>query len=402
MKKVNHQSSVLRPIIYLAFAMFPCIQIRSFAQENISTYIMPERNADKNVAEIYELWKNYLSSNPDSVYNNPYWNNQEKAELKSFDLMNSTGFLSPSLYALVKGYNNLVLEIRNEGDYYVIRSMFYLPQQKDVDVLAITNYVAKKDDSEKFKLYNWLPFYTANWRHYSLSDIEYYYYPEFPFNRADAEKANNMIKMLRNKFGAKIEGKVKQYIARNCDEQKHMQGFDYVIGMGNNICNTCGSTDTQNNIIYGDAVKGAFYQHELSRLINRSFQNAHSFFINGLAEYFNTTKTQLGLTHRQHFNNINAYLEKHPETDVLNLDDGSFYAMDNQTPPLYYIGMIVCQRCLERGGIELLKEGLNTDADKFETFFERKAGIKKSEFNKWVKSQVKKYSKEDMKNLLDM
>ena len=37
------------------------------------------------VKEVLELYENYINSQPDSIYDNPYWNSEEKARFKDFD-----------------------------------------------------------------------------------------------------------------------------------------------------------------------------------------------------------------------------------------------------------------------------------------------------------------------------
>ena len=66
------------------------------------------------IIQIFNVWKNYLNSNPDKIYDNPYWNEKEKARYHSYDLLKSEGFLNPSLYGLQP--KNVVLYIKKEGD----------------------------------------------------------------------------------------------------------------------------------------------------------------------------------------------------------------------------------------------------------------------------------------------
>ena len=61
-----------------------------------------------------------------------------------------------------------------------------------------------------------------------------------------------------------------------------MKGFDYLIGMGNEQGNSGGTFDRRNYIIYGDSVHGENYQHEIARLINPTYPNAHILFIQGI------------------------------------------------------------------------------------------------------------------------
>jgi len=58
-----------------------------------------QKNHD--IIEINELWKRYLQdSNPDSLYNNPYWKQEDKCKYNSYDLLRSEGGLN--IYSLGK------------------------------------------------------------------------------------------------------------------------------------------------------------------------------------------------------------------------------------------------------------------------------------------------------------
>ena len=50
----------------------------------------------KNIREIVSLWEGYLSSQPDSIYDNPFWNSAEKKMYKDFDLTRKFIYQFPS------------------------------------------------------------------------------------------------------------------------------------------------------------------------------------------------------------------------------------------------------------------------------------------------------------------
>jgi len=261
--------------------------------------------------------------------------------------------------------------------------------------MAITNVVAREDDNGYFKLYNWLEYYTRPWSRRKVGVIEYCYYPTYPFNIFEAQKANNFITKLVEKFEIKVN-KVEYYIAENCDEIMRLKGFDYEIGMGDHITNLCGFCDRLNNIIYANAKGGEYYQHELVRLINNFFPKAHGMFINGLSEYFNESRTQLGLPFIEIFRRMDEYLLKNPDQDLCDIQS-PFYTMDNVIAPHYMVGMIVCQLVIEKGGIKLLKKGMNctgTDND-FLNFINDELEMTKTQLNSILRGRIHQYSSEE-------
>lgn len=374
----------------LAISLFFVINFNIYGQ-NIECYLGMGIDTTNNIdnKNIFNLWKNYLSSNPDSLYDNPYWNKKEKENYKSYDLLKSEGWLSPSLYGLKP--KNTVLSIKNNGDYYIIKSIFYwvYPKTLHTSTLAITNVIAKKQKGE-YKLFNYLPYHTQTWNRSKIGIIEYIYHPMHPFNNYKAQKANDLIDKLIRTFNIKVD-KVEYYIALNCDEIYKLKGFDFVIGMGREP-NLCGFYDRFNNIIYSNSQEGEYYEHEIIHLINNFFPKAHGLFLNGLSAYIGS-KAHLGQSLDFHIKRMNLYLNTHTEIDLTNFSN--FYQMDDQTTPSYILGAIICHLVLEKGGIELLKKALNSgnSDDDLYRFIKKELNIEQKNLNKYMRKKITEYSK---------
>ena len=363
--------------------------------EWISNQVDVENNADPNKAVVYDLWKSFIEAHDDTTTCFPQWNEEDRLRWKQPDLISSEGFLTSNLYA----YLNKVLEIRPENGVYVIRSMFYTPYNDDkaIFVLAITNHVVKKDKNGAFKIHNWIDYHTRKWQRKTIGLIDYCYYPEFQFNEKNAYAANQLIKLLHEKLDVNIPEHITQFIAPNVYEQQKMKGFDYLIGMGNEQGNSGGSFDRRNFIIYGDSVHGENYQHEIARLINPTYPNAHFLIIQGLSEYVNTSQKQFGLSHRAHYGRMKEWLDAHLDADLTDMDN-KFYTMDNQTSPAYLVGKIICHELFKKGGYQALKRALATGKDDsdFYGLLKNEIGIGKDNFNRWLRERISHYSMEDI------
>ena len=363
--------------------------------EWVSSQVNVENNANPNKVLVYDLWRSFLEAHDDSTTIFPQWNETDRLKWKQPDHICSEGFLNTNLYA----YLNKVLEIRPENGVYVIRSMFYTPynDNKAIFVLAITNHVVKKDESGEFKIHNWSDYYTRNWPRKTVGLIDYCYYPGFRFNKKKAQEANKLIDMLHDKLGVNKPKHITQFIAPNVYEQQKLKGFDYLIGMGDEQGNSGGSFDRKNFIIYGDSAGGENYHHEIARLINPTYPNAHFLLIQGMAEYVNTEQTQFGLSHRQHYARMKEWLNSHLDSDVSNMDD-KFYTMDNQTAPAYLVGKIVCHELFKKDGYQALKRALVAGEDDvdFYRFLQDEIGIGKSRFSQWMRDKITQYSTEDI------
>lgn len=365
------------------------------AWEQVTTEVYIENNADPNKVVIYNLWKSYVEDHKDSTSVFPQWNNADKLRWKQPDLISSEGYINADIYR----YLNKVLEITPQGDAYVIRSMFYTPytDYSDVFVLALVNHIAKKDESGEFKLYNWQDYYTRDWQRKSVGPIDYCYYPGYSFDEDKAKEANALIEMFRTKLKAEIPQHITYFITRNLDDEYRLKGYDYVVGMGDQMGNTGGSTDRINHIIYGDAAHGEIYHHELARLLRLSYPDMHFLLNQGISEYVNSMQMQFGLPVRQHFARMRDWLNAHPQEDISNLDS-PFYSMDNQTAPAYQVGMVICNELYKNGGYEALVRAMKAGEDDavFYAFLKKEIGIGQQGFNKWMRNKIAKYSTEDI------
>ena len=343
------------------------------------------------INEIFSLWKNYLSSNPDEIYDNPYWNKKEKNEYVSYDLLKSEGFLNPSLYGLHP--KNIVLYIKKENDYYIINSLYYwINEDNQVYPLAITNVVVKKVLG-KFRLYNQLSYNTSTWSSKQIGLLEYYYYPDYKFNHKKAIKANKFLKNLFDLFGIE-KTSIKYYIARNCDDIHKIKGFEYVITMGQ-IPNICAFYDTFNNIIYTTEDSGAFHEHELIRSINSSYPEAHSILLSGLSVYTDSDNSHLGKPLLFHLKKLKHRIDLNPDLDLKDWDN--IKNEDLLSEPFYIIGAIMVDYILEKDGIDLLKKSLSVGSSNEDVynFFMEEFDIDKQELGSVLKKRLYKLAAEE-------
>jgi hypothetical protein len=301
--------------------------------------------------KIAELWINYLQSTPDSIYNNPYWNNEEKKQFVSYDLLKSEGFLSPSLYYF--NWNNLLLSISPFDNNYLIRSAFYFERRPNV--MAITNVVARKENG-KFVLANYLPYYTAKWSKKQVGLIKYIYYPEYHFDIKEAKEANTFLEKIYKTFQL-VPEQITYYISKDCDDIYRTKGFDYIITMGDG--DECGFFDSYNNIVYATATGGENHQHELTHIINKYFPNTHYIFLCGISAYLGGEKAHNAQPLLFHIKRLNEYLKNHLEIDLNNLTTKEASFMDNTTNPQYVYGAILIDKILQDSGIDGLKTILN-------------------------------------------
>jgi hypothetical protein len=334
---------------------------------------------------IFRLWKSYLQSKPDSLYDNPFWNTAEKNQYKSYDLLKSEGFMSPSLYYWADYNSIIILSITRQGEYFVIRSMFYRQTTEGtIAVTAIINTLAKKI-GEDFYLFNYLPIYTSTWFRRSVGLISYVYHPLHVFNEDNAKSANDFLIRISTNLGLNVEP-ITYYIAPTCDEIHRMKGFDYVFTMG--MLGQCGFYDAFNRIVYSTSPGGENHQHELVHVINQSFPNGHNLLLTGVSAYWGGENAHLGKPLLYHIKRINDYLQQNRALDLNKFAD--FYSLDSKTNPQYVLGAMICDEALKRGGIEKLKKLLNggIQDDELYVTIEKELGIKHNNLNSFLRKKI--------------
>ena len=119
-------------LLYFTFLLILTNSFYTTAQEVSVNIGLDTLSIERN--KIVKLWSNYLKSNPDEINNNPNWCENDKIKYKSYDLLKSEGFLSPSLYFFQ--LNNKILSISKKENDYIIKSAFY--DSETFDIYAIT------------------------------------------------------------------------------------------------------------------------------------------------------------------------------------------------------------------------------------------------------------------------
>lgn len=106
-------------IISIWLILFLLNTNKTFAQQAKFDVIIHSRvdTMKIEIKEVALLWINYLNSKPDSLYDNPYWNNAEKFKFKSFDFSMEYLYKFPSSQLLMY-YKPTILSIEKEGDNY--------------------------------------------------------------------------------------------------------------------------------------------------------------------------------------------------------------------------------------------------------------------------------------------
>ncbi|MCO5250191.1 MAG: hypothetical protein M9949_02070 [Candidatus Kapabacteria bacterium] len=337
----------------------------------------------REIKEVAMLWINYLNSKPDSLHDNPYWNNAEKVKFKNFDLSTPYMYQFPS-EQLLNYYKPTILSIEKEGEYYGIRTIFSADalqgEYRKSNPWCITKLYAVKEGG-KWRLKNALPIITEKWNKRTIGKITFIYPPHHKFNNDLATKASQFCNEITEKFKFPEWEPFDFYITDSGDELGKLLNFDfyfagYTTGIGMN-----------DNRILLSGFGSEYYPHEFIHLIVPKFDR-HDLIEEGFATW---KGGQGGKTFEQSAKLFANELAKNDTVtflDVLNRKWGWQYAA------FYTTGAILCNFAFEKGGVKLVNELLNIPNDT-ENLVDNLClvfGIDKKDFDKFWRNETLKFT----------
>jgi hypothetical protein len=184
-----------------------------------------------DIKEVLYLYEDYINSRPDSIYDNPYWNNKEKAQYKDFDFSRTNIYNGISNSQLFRIYRPFVLSIEPKNEKYQIRVLYSNsatePPYVGSKVWCIHKLNAIRDNSV-WRLENLLVEKTKNWIKNQVGFIEYVFPPTYQFNTERANKALTFCKEIISRFNPDYNKSFSFYLANGVDEMGELENFDYI------------------------------------------------------------------------------------------------------------------------------------------------------------------------------
>ncbi len=342
--------------------------------------------ANSDISQVIHLWKSYLNSNPDSVYDNPYWNDAEKWMYSGkFDLLNST-YYSPSLYAYLPYWRATIMSVSQIKGGFALRTLFATTDSGFAYPMCIAEVGAMKEGG-RYRLCNMLPMNTSGWGHEKVGSVRFIFPPSHTFDRDLALRMNSFVDSLTALWNIRPVD-VDYYLADTRDELYKAIGLDYHLGEGN-IARPSGSSDARNRIVYG-AGQGEYYPHEFVHVyMSPLFTNCHGYFHEGYATLLGGHK---GHDLSWHIRRMDRYLMEHPALDLDTVL--GFWDMDFQTTPLYVFGGLLCKMAEDKGGLPMLKRLMSSGKtdDDFYRAIEDIFGVPRTKLNGFLRSKISEYA----------
>lgn len=158
--------------------------------------------SNTDVKAVLNLYENYINSQPDSIYDNPYWNSEEKTRYKDFDFSRINIYNGISSSQLFRIYTPFVLSIEPIDEKFQIKVLYSNsatePPYVGSKVWCIHKLNAIREKGV-WKLENALEEKTKYWKKKQVGFIEYVFPREHQFNIERANKALTFCKEIISK-----------------------------------------------------------------------------------------------------------------------------------------------------------------------------------------------------------
>lgn len=205
------------------------------AQENSRTIkLLVSSRVDttsEDINSIIKLYEDYYKSNPDSIYDNPYWNSKEKELYEDFDFSRASIFQGGmNAEKLFKYFSPFVMSVEPIGSKYQIRVLFSSPttdpKYAGSKVWCIQKLNAIKEN-QTWVFENLLVDLSKSWSSKQVGFIKYIYPPTHSFNQKEAERGKAFCQKMIQRFNPSFQDSFDYYVTNSKDEMGLLENFDY-------------------------------------------------------------------------------------------------------------------------------------------------------------------------------
>lgn len=298
------------------------------------------------VAQVYDLWRAYLSAQPDSIRPSPYWSEAEQARYADFDLSRrwTYGYVTNGFNIHDGlGIRPRVLSIEPAGDGYAVRTLYAPDDLTDFQGLYSIQRVYAQREGGEWRLSNALPVLTRSWERRRVGMIEYVFPPDHPFDESAARRAAAFADSVMGRFGLTLDGPVEYYVAPTATEMARISGLDYSWDPND------GRAYAENRQVFVGTGQED-YLHEIAHALFGPLDTAQV-LSEGLATYLGGFGTR---SFEEAAADTAARLQSLPDLQLSDVLRGA--APDAET---YYVtGAVLVEAALEKGGPDLLRQFL--------------------------------------------
>ncbi|MCC9166950.1 hypothetical protein [Pontibacter harenae] len=374
------------PLLFSFLFTFPAFcQVQPYLTARVDT-------TQQEVKAVYQLISNYFNSKPDSLYNNPYWNEEEKdfyfkQHKDNFDQAAYYLFFNMNAKHLFNFFKPTILSIEPVGEKYVTRILLSADavqqwmKNNKINPPFILRYYAAKDKTGNWKLENTWSNELQKWKQHKTKWVTFHYPPSFEFNPATAKKANVFIDSVIATLQIKNAKPFDFYVMSSEEELGRLFNMDYWLAY-----NT-GFTRKEYNRIFSAHGR----EDNLHEFVHALYHPVKNYFLGeGIATYFGGVNGHT--PYQQSLLEVSKDIAKnHPEVSFKDMYTNNFRYATNQNPR-YVAGAVVYQMVYAKKGLKGIKK-LEKSENTYESFIKNFADVMDLEESK-VEAFLKDYIRE--------
>lgn len=384
-------------IIVSILALFTYIngfgQIKS---DNIEIFLSGRVDTtNTEIHQIYDLFKTYLQTRPDSIRINPSWNISEQSNgLKGNVALFYTPFynLGADPKTIFSIWKPFILSIEPKSkEKYLLRVALVKSENEPDKILTIINVNAIYEN-DRWVLQNTINDVIGNWNTRQFKYLKYHFPSEYLFNEKLAEKSINYCDSIAEILKISTVDTFSYFICNNADQMGQLFGYEFYY-----LNYTTGLTIKWRNEIYSSQ-NSEFYPHEFMHMLFSSLNNDSINYIieEGLACFFGELGTEKYTTQISRL--AKDYLANKPTYTIDNLLNNSSSWNGYQTA--YPTGSILAEIIFEKSGYEglrkLIQSNTMNDSDIY-TAIRQITKLSKVQLEKEFRLRLKKYAIKDNK-----
>jgi hypothetical protein len=356
------------------------------------------------IKQVYELYKNYLNSYPDNIYNNPYWNTKEidyYVNIKGVNCNRSSWFMY-NFYDNIEDfykifYPKILSIIKVDTNRYSIKIIYTMKGENEEKYTQFTpNYITKlyavKGYNGTFKLENVIDYDTKKWKKINSKYIQYIINPNSFVNMKDVKMSTKFCKEFIKKFKIKKPPNFSYYITNNSDEMGELFNFDYWLSY------STGRTIYPLKEIF-TSFGTAYYPHEFVHILSIPLlvEKERTMIINeGFATWLGGTR--LYESYHKALISFSNEIQKNDSISIDMIKNNEYrHLFDNN--PIYVTGAVICELIYKQSGIEGIKQILNASDEKFIFTLENIFKKTYNEINEivinYIKNFIHNYNKDE-------
>lgn len=352
----------MKQLLFLALVVLVKISFGQIKPDSIDVYISGRVDTtNKDVGEIYTLFKTYLQTRPDSIRNNTCWNKHEqnKGYLGNIALFYTPFYnLGADPQTIFTIWKPFILSIEpKSSEKYLLRIALIKNEDSPDKLLNILNVNAILEEG-KWVLQNTIVDYTNNWSYKKYKYLTFRYPSNYKFNEQLAEKSIRHCDSIAQILKVKNVDTFTYFICNNADEMGKLFGYEYYY-----LNYTKGLTIKWRKEIYSSN-NSEYYPHEFMHMIFNSVNSDSIGYLveEGLACFLGEYGTEKYKTQISKL--ANDYLNQKPTYTFDNLLNNS--ASWNGYQTAYPVGSVLAEIVYEAKGYQGLRTLIESNTKSYE------------------------------------